>query len=308
MQELQDTDDDEEIQKFQDTDDDERQELQDKDIDEIIKIEDFEGYIAKGSGIQNALSSFETSFQDALNGLETSPKENISFDCTKCGFSGTSEESYKEHISFFHLSGEIETERPQNFKVLGDTRTRAFEDTFSDDEESSEKNASNNFSKCDLSEINTASMEKQSKVSNQSDEKLINLKGIANKKTIEEDLLIGCTGCNFVTENLEDYCHHSRSIHSLMLEATKLRCRCTVCNLYLTNIYGLKRHNLTKHALKNFHCKLCTYETTRKDSLRGHIMLKHENRGAYNCQHCKFRCMRPGNFETHMYRNHRGNK
>ena len=105
-QELQDKDYNEEIQEIQDTDYDERQELKDKDIDEIIKIEDFEGEIVKESGIQNALSSFGT--LSHLSGSGEIETEKPTY-CLSCGKAFT----FFSHLEAHHtMCGRDEAKKP----------------------------------------------------------------------------------------------------------------------------------------------------------------------------------------------------
>ena len=260
--------------------------------------------------LEYEIDSYVTSFQDALRSYNTSPKRKLAFHCTRCEFSGPTDESLKKHESFFHFSSEIESEQPQSFQLLGDTRNMIrTEDSFSLSNQSKEKNTSSDESSQIDSGLLADSFEEQETFLPQGNEigDLKNYVYFNNKQNhlSSEDLPLGCTDCDFVAKNLQEYYIHSKNTHlALVDDIWKLRCKCTQCDRDFYGWWGLKQHSISKHEARKLHCNQCSFTTTRKDSLKGHIMLVHEKRGAYNCEKCSFKCMRPGAFKSHIFRFH----
>jgi len=124
-------------------------------------------------------------------------------------------------------------------------------------------------------------------------------------QTSEVPLLIGCANCSFTTRTFAKLRNHSKNIHSeINVNKDKVSCRCMECGKKYSHPQTLKDHHKQQHEGFKIGCNECNFVTTRPDNLRGHILLIHEKKGAFNCDQCDFHCMRPGILRAHMSQKH----
>ena len=169
---------------------------------------------------------------------------------------------------------------------------------------------------CDFSGLTKESLKKHNSFFHASDEiemksesfePLQDSENIGNTyENIAGGLQIGCFVCDFVAKTRKEYRLHLDKYHSYLMEDSRyVKCKCTVCDKECSDFNTLRRHNDSIHLKKSLECNQCSYVASRRDTLKAHIMMKHEKRGTFVCNECSFSCMRPWQLKSHMSEKHK---
>ena len=84
---------------------------------------------------------------------------------------------------------------------------------------------------------------------------------------------------------------------------------CPYCTLSFAYKHVLERHVAQiheKHLLKTLHCPKCTYTSVRRDQMRAHFSVVHEDFKPFNCSECNFRGPKAYRVTAHIQKNHGG--
>lgn len=84
---------------------------------------------------------------------------------------------------------------------------------------------------------------------------------------------------------------------------------CPYCSLSFAYKHVLERHVAQiheKHLLPTLQCPKCTYTTVRKDQMRAHFSVVHEDFKPFNCSECSFRAPKAFRVTAHIQKNHGG--
>ncbi len=79
-----------------------------------------------------------------------------------------------------------------------------------------------------------------------------------------------CVMCPAIFAKLKDFVAHCRRTHKLQ-NTCNLQCRCGLCPDHpLMKAHSLKRHHISGHLPRCFHCPFCGKWFNRRDKLRSH--------------------------------------
>uniref|UniRef100_A0A336KMN4 CSON012579 protein n=1 Tax=Culicoides sonorensis TaxID=179676 RepID=A0A336KMN4_CULSO len=105
-----------------------------------------------------------------------------------------------------------------------------------------------------------------------------------------------CDSCAKHFKSQFDYKLHRRNVHG---EDGPSRVQCPMCFKWYSNARTLKSHIKGVHErTESINCHICGIETTSKQSLYGHIRMKHTER-AFHCEYCSKSFATPSRLREH---------